>query len=154
MEFATGNNFGFCAFTTYGAFWMSFVLIHLDKAHPVTEQDMAMFLIAFTIYTFIMFVASTRENIALATLFFQLLVGLVLLDFANFYPEVTGLKTAAGCILVTDALTALYIMAHIIFLDTFKRDVLPVGPPLNNFDLHMLHRSVSHSQLRQQYEMH
>lgn len=129
MEFGTGNNFGFCAFTTYGAFWVAFCLLQLDHTHNLTEQDKALFLLAFAIYTAIMFIASFRENVALMLVFFLLLLGLILLVFFHFFPENIAILRAAGAILLIDAFGALYVMTHLIYKDKFQYDVLPVGPP-------------------------
>ena len=60
-----------------------------------------------------------------ALTFTLLLIGFVLLDLARFgYP---GLTVVAGYELMLCALSAWYIMAHLIFADVFGRDVLPVG---------------------------
>jgi succinate-acetate transporter protein len=51
-------------------------------------------------------------------------------DLAHFgYP---ALKTIAGYELMSRALSAWYVMAHLIYVDVFGRDVLPVGKPWIN----------------------
>ena len=88
MEFASGNNFGFSAFSTYGSFWISFALIQIDPdlSRKVGHEDVGLFLIGFTIYSMIMFIASCRLSTAMATLFGLLVGGLVILDIAHFHP--------------------------------------------------------------------
>jgi len=80
-EFATGNTFGATAFTSYGAFWISYALIFIPgtgvleayvKAPADLENAVAFFLTAWFIFTFCMFIASLRSSIALIALFFCL----------------------------------------------------------------------------------
>src|SRR5438270_512065 len=65
-EFRTGNTFGAVAFTSYGAFWLSFwafVQFYADKI-PKNEAGAAvgLFLIAWGIFTVYMFIASLRTT--------------------------------------------------------------------------------------------
>lgn len=128
QEIRTGNNFGYSAFTAYGAFWIGLALIFLCnqfQIYPLSLTDIGWYLIGWTIYTAIMWVGSMRVNGALALTFTLLLVGFILLDLAHFgFPE---LKTVAGYELMLCALSAWYVMAHAVFADVFGRDVLPVG---------------------------
>jgi hypothetical protein len=83
--------------------------------------------VGWTIYTAIMWIGSMRVNGMLALTFTLLLIGFILLDLAHFgYP---ALKTIAGYELMACALSAWYVMAHLIYADVFGRDVLPVGKP-------------------------
>ncbi len=128
QEKKMGNNFGFCAFTGYGAFWMAFALILLGNRFQVFEsspRDIGYFLVAFTLFTLILWVASLKVHKAMFITFSLLLVGFILLDLAHFgFPALTRV---AGFELILCALSALYMMASIIFQDVFGRDVLPVG---------------------------
>ncbi|MGE5465898.1 MAG: acetate uptake transporter [Ignavibacteria bacterium] len=128
QEKGTGNNFGYCAFTAYGAFWISLALLLIGNQFNIyvsSKTDVGWFLVAWTLFTAILWVGSMRISTALATVFTLLLIGFVLLDLAHFgYPELT---VVAGYELMVTALGAWYIMAHLIFADVFGRDVLPVG---------------------------
>jgi len=130
QEVKTGNNFGYCAFTTYGAFWISLAVIFLLNHFGIYKSsgtDIGWFLVAFTLYTAIMFVGSMRLNTALAITFLLLLVGFILLDFAHFgYPWLTKV---AGYELMACALSAWYCMAHAVYADVFGKSILPVGKP-------------------------
>lgn len=135
LEFASANNFGFSAFTTYGAFWIALVamLIANDYTkYEARDPELALFLAAFAIYTFIMFIASTKHNVAIALVFLLLFAGLVLLSAFHFYPHIKALKMAGAGTLVVCAVGALYNLAHLIFLESFKTDILPVGPPIGS----------------------
>src|SRR6195952_2466890 len=65
-EFRTGNTFGATAFTSFGAFWLSFwVLVEfLAKDIPAADAGHAigLYLIAWGIFTTYMFVASLRTT--------------------------------------------------------------------------------------------
>lgn len=136
MEFKKNNNFGFCAFTGYGAFWISlcFMLLfgknaELVKAYPLlkfSEVDLGIYLLAWTIFTFVLFIASMRHHNALALTFFTLLLGFIGLDLK----ELAGM-TAAGTFAAYDLLVcaglALYLMTVSIFAESGIK--LPVGKP-------------------------
>jgi succinate-acetate transporter protein len=130
QEMKTGNNFGYCAFTAFGCFWLSLALIFIGNhfnIHVSSKTDIGWFLVAWTALTVILWIAALRVSGAHALLFSLLLVGFILLDLSHFgYPELT---VVAGYELMATAAMAWYIMAHIIFADVFKRDVLPLGKP-------------------------
>ncbi len=130
QEMKTGNNFGYSAFTAYGCFWMALGLIFILNylgVYKSSTTDVGWFLVAWTLYTAIMWVGSMKINGALASTFTLLLIGFILLDLAHFgYPQLTKV---AGYVLMVCALNAWYVMAHIIYADVFGRDVLPVGKP-------------------------
>lgn len=131
QEMKTGNNFGYCAFTAYGCFWISLALLLIGNHYDLytsSKTDVGWFLVAWTAFTAILWIGSLRINLALGITFTFLLLGFIMLDLAHFgYPNLTIL---AGYELMVTALMAWYIMAHLIFADVFGRDVLPVGKPL------------------------
>ena len=130
QEMRTGNNFGYSAFTSYGAFWIALALIMLFNHHGIykaSAKDLGWFLVGWTIYTGILWVGAMRVNGALASTFTLLLIGFILLDIGHFgYPI---MNKVAGYVLMLCALNAWYVMAHAIFVDVFQRDVLPLGAP-------------------------
>src|SRR4051794_25218152 len=69
-EFRAGNTFGATAFTSYGAFWLSFWAYVQFFASGVAEKDaghaVGLYLIAWGIFTAYMFVASLRTTVAVA----------------------------------------------------------------------------------------
>ena len=131
QEMRTGNNFGYCAFTAYGCFWISLALLLIGNHYDLytsSKTDVGWFLVAWPAFTAILWIGSLRINLALGITFTFLLLGFIMLDLAHFgYPNLTIL---AGYELMVTALMAWYIMAHLIFADVFGRDVLPVGKPL------------------------
>lgn len=136
LEFRTGNNFGFCAFTGYGAFWIAlcFYLIFgtnktLIEAYPVlkmTPHDLGMFLLVWTFFTFILFIASMRHHTGLALTFLTLLLGFIGLDFKELANN-EALGVFAAWDLIVCALLAWYLMAVTIYAESGIK--LPVGKP-------------------------
>jgi succinate-acetate transporter protein len=140
QEFRCGNNFGYSAFTVFGAFWIAlgliWFLLDLQSAPntfignhlKITPNDIGVFLVAFTLYAAIMWVASLRVSGMMAFTFTTLILGFVGLDLA-FLADMKWIVPAAAVDLIVCSLCAWYMMAHIIFLQLFGRDLLPVGKP-------------------------
>jgi hypothetical protein len=85
------------------------------------------YLISWTLYTAIMWIAAMRIHGAMAVTFTLLLIGFILLDLGHFGFPI--MNKVAGFELMACALSAWYIMAHIIYADVFGRNILPVGNP-------------------------
>jgi len=136
LELKSGNNFGFSAFTSYGAFWIALCLFvifgsseGLVEAYPVLEfnaNGLGFFLAMWSFYTFIMFIGAMRLHTALALLFLTLLLGFIGLTIFEF-SGIGAFRTLAAWDLIVTALIAWYTMAHVIFEDTNLH--LPVGKP-------------------------
>ncbi len=136
MEFKTGNNFGFMAFTGYGAFWISLVLMltfgtspavaSLFPALTMSSTELGWFLVAWTIFTAILFVGSTRHNTTLALVFLTLLAGFIGLDIAEL-GKIAAAGTFAAYDLIVCAFLALYLAASNALADSGIK--LPVGGP-------------------------
>ena len=129
QEFKTGNNFGYAAFTTYGAFWLALGGIFLFKGFGlfnISTTDVGWFLVVFTLLTFIYFIGAMRQHSALAVIFLTLLIGFILLDLGHLGAGDVWNKIAAWELIVCAA-SAWYLMAHVI-LTPFKVNI-PVGKP-------------------------
>ncbi|MFT3738298.1 MAG: acetate uptake transporter [Breznakibacter sp.] len=128
QEQKMGNNFGYSAFVSYGAFWIGLCIIKLLAHYGIYEStgtDVGYYLIGWTFYTAIMFVASFRVHTAMVVTFGTLLLGFILLDLEHFgFP---ALKTAAAVDLIICAGAAWYMMAGIIINDLAGKTVLPMG---------------------------
>lgn len=128
QEMKTGNNFGYCAFTGYGCFWISLSLLLLGNQFGIfvaSHTDVGWFLVAWTLFTAILWVGAMRIHGAMAVTFTLLLIGFVLLDIGHFGNPV--FNKVAGYELMGCALAAWYMMARIILNDLFGRDLLPAG---------------------------
>ena len=128
QEMKTGNNFGYCAFTGYGTFWIALALILLGNNYDLFQAsttDVGWYLVAWTLFTAILWVGALRIHGAMAFTFTTLLVGFILLDFAHFgHPWLT---VVAGYELMICALSAWYMMARIILNEIYGRELLPAG---------------------------
>lgn len=128
QEMKTGNNFGYCAFTSYGAFWIALCLMLLAGNFGVFKAgttDVGWFLVAWTLFTAILWVGALRIHGAMALTFSLLLAGFVLLDLGHF--GFHALNTVAAYVLIGCALSAWYMMARILLNDLCGREVLPAG---------------------------
>lgn len=128
QEQKTGNLFGYAAFTAYGAFWISLGLVFISNRYnifPVSKTDLGWYLVLWTLFTVILWVAALRIHGAMAFTFTTLVIGFVLLDIGHFgYPVC---NTIAAYVLIVCALSAWYMMAATLYADVFGSPVLPVG---------------------------
>lgn len=132
QEQKMGNSFGYCAFTGYGSFWIGLGIIwllnHFD-IYKLSETDVGYYLVAWTLFTAILFIGALRVHMAMTSTFALLLLGFVLLDIGHFVDETWNF--IAGVVLVLCALNAWYMMAATIYKDLAGgKDVLPVGRPI------------------------
>lgn len=133
QEQKSGNNFGYAAFSAYGAFWIMLCAYLLGSTSGVkmlalSETDLGFFMFAWTLFSAGLWVASFRVSKAMALTFTTLMIGFVLLDLTFW--DIANLKAIASWDLIFCALLAWYMMLHVIFLSLFGRDILPVGKPL------------------------
>ncbi len=129
--FRINSTFGAVAFISYGAFWLAIgFFVFFNERLGITEETLAqalgITLVAWTIFTFYMLVATLKTNMALFILFVLLFVTLVLLDIANL-AGLAGFGVAGGYVGIVTALVAWYISAAGIINPIFGRTVLPVG---------------------------
>jgi len=131
QEMKTGNNFGYCAFTAYGAFWISLVLMLIGGNYGLFKadhHDLGLFMLGWTLFTAILWVGSLRIHGAMATTFTLLLIGFILLDI-ELLGDKPLFKLLAGYELMACALSAWYMMARAILNELYGRDLLPAGKP-------------------------
>jgi len=142
-EFKVGNNFGATAFTSYGAFWLSYAAILIPGFGVVQgyteagvvdgrslDNALGIFLISWGIFTFMLWIATLRSSIALSSMFFTLTLTFLFLasghlahmDAGNYPTKIGGALGIITALLAWyNAAAGLYIPKH-----TFVR--LPVGP--------------------------
>jgi succinate-acetate transporter protein len=130
-EFRTGNTFGAVAFTSYGAFWLSFwaFVEFFEKDVPKADAGHAvgLYLIAWGIFTTYMFVASLRTTAAIATVFALLAATFLLLGIGNAGGH-TSIIHLGGWVGLATAAAAWYASFAAVTNSTFKRTVIPVKP--------------------------
>jgi succinate-acetate transporter protein len=130
-EFRTGNTFGATAFTSFGAFWLSFWAFVQFYEEKVPKKDaghaVGLYLIAWGIFTAYMFIASLRTTGAIALVFLLLAVTFFLLGIGNSGDNTSIIKLGGYFGLAT-AIAAWYASFAGVTNSTFKRTVLPVVP--------------------------
>lgn len=94
-EFRAGNTFGATAFTSYGAFWLSFAAIlipgfgtKLDAG--TAHRALGFYLLAWAIITGILTLGALRLNGALSTVFVLLFLTFLLLALGEFTTKATA----------------------------------------------------------------
>lgn len=130
-EFVKGNTFGAVAFSSYGAFWMSFwyLLNHLPAA-PASDlyHGVGVYLLMWGIFTTYMFVASTRTTGVVAAVFLFLAVTFIVLAIGWLDGHSTGIIKVGGWLGLITAVIAWYGSFAAVTNFTFKRTALPVFP--------------------------
>jgi len=131
-EFRKGNTFGATAFSSYGAFWLSYWGLSVffkpaaGTSADTVDKALGYFLLGWTIFTVIMLVASLRTNAALVATFIALTVTFVFLVLGHFNHS-TSLEKFGGWLGILTALCAWYTAAAGVIQESWKRPVLPIG---------------------------
>lgn len=130
-EFVKGNTFGAVAFSSYGAFWLSFwyLVNHIptDAQGRDLEHGIAVYLLAWGIFTTYMFIASLRTSGAVAAVFFFLAITFYALSIGDWITSENWTHLGGWLGLITAAL-AWYASFASVTNFTFKRVVLPTFP--------------------------
>jgi succinate-acetate transporter protein len=129
-EFRTGNTFGAVAFSSFGAFWISYyILVKVIPAGAITLHGVAAYLWMWAIFTTYMFFASLRTTAAVALVFLLLSITFILLaigDMGNLGHS--SIKHAGGYVGLATAIAAWYASFAAVLNSTFGRVLLPVVP--------------------------
>lgn len=123
-EFRTGNTFAATAFTSFGAFWLSFFLIEMSE---VAASGVAVYLLMWGLFTFYMWIGTFYLNRALFFVFLTLWITFLLLAIGDFGVEAIGM--IGGWVGVLTGLIALYSSAAEVINFSAGKVVLPVGAP-------------------------
>jgi succinate-acetate transporter protein len=130
-EFRKGNTFGALAFSSYGAFWLSFAAyvkyvaggLPAASAHEAT----GIFLLSWTIFTAYMFLASIKTNAILIGVFGFLTATFLFLTIGALGNH-TGMTHVGGFLGLVTAAFAWYLSAAVVTNASWKQDVLPIFP--------------------------
>jgi len=131
-EFPKGNVFGATAFTSYGAFWMSYATILLPGSGVLAaftdaaelESALGIYLIAWFMVTFFLLIVTLRKSVGLVVLFASLSITFLLLAIGTFSSSLSVTK-AGGAVGVITAFVAYYVgLADLLAADNVH---LPVG---------------------------
>ncbi len=129
MEFKAGNTFGATAFTSYGLFWWSLVIILVNPAwlggEAADGRSLGFYFILWAIYTFFMYIGTLKANHATQIVFLTLAILFLLLALENF----TGIGVfglLAGIEGIFCGASAVYTAVAGIVDGEFNRPVMPV----------------------------
>lgn len=129
-EFKKNNVFGATAFASFGSFWVVFGLyvlgFHSWGWFEASGPAVAMFLIAWTIFTIYMWIGTFALNNGLLTTFTLLVITFILLDIGHVSNPI--FTKFGGYFGIATAFAAWYCSAAGILNTVYKRVVLPVGP--------------------------
>jgi len=140
MEFKKGNTFGTVAFSSYGLFWWSLVLLLVLPNTAIftglsapTETAMAAYFFMWGLFTFTMFFGTLKTNRALQFVF----ASLAILFFMLTMRELTGNQTLFGTFTFNNltgiegiicGLSAVYLAFAEVLNEAHKKTVLPICP--------------------------
>jgi uncharacterized protein len=130
-EFRKGNTFGATAFSSYGAFWLSFWAYVAFFAEGVPEANrgsaVGLYLIAWGIFTAYMWVASFRTNAAVNLVFLLLTITFFVLGIGDAVGNDT-ISKLGGWLGLATAVAAWYASFAVVTNSTFGREMLPLRP--------------------------
>jgi len=137
MEYKNGSTFGTVAFSSYGLFWWSLVLLlvfprleifDVSATSPMQAVDpiaMAAYFFIWGIFTFIMFFGTLKTNRALQFVFLSLAVLFFLLTTREL-TESTNIGIIAGYEGIICGLSAVYTALAEVLNEVYGRVVLPL----------------------------
>ncbi|HLI61714.1 MAG TPA: acetate uptake transporter [Solirubrobacteraceae bacterium] len=130
-EFRNGNTFGAVAFSSYGAFWISFFfLVSFDLAKIAPSEvnsALGLYLWSWAIFTAYMTIASLRTTAAVALVFVLLTITYILLGIGNSGGSASTIHLG-GYVGIATAAAAWYASMAAVVNSTWGRTVLPVVP--------------------------
>ena len=126
-EYKVGNTFGATAFSSYGAFWLAFGASVQMHWIPEGSNAIAFFLLGWTIFTGIMFIATLKTSLGLILLFGFLLVTFLLLTIHAF-TGTDSIGQTGGYFGLATAFIAWYNALAGLLVATRAGFTLPVGP--------------------------
>lgn len=129
MEFKAGNTFGATAFTSYGLFWWSLVIILVNPPILAAEAadgiSLGFYMLLWCIFTLFMFIGTIKANHATQIVFFTLMLLFLLLAIENFTgAHIVGI--IAGIEGIVCGASAIYTAVAGIVDGEFNKPIMPV----------------------------
>ena len=137
MEYQRGNTFSTVAFSSYGLFWLSLVLLILLPQMRIwnlstglgiqvpTSEAMAAYFFMWGTFTFLMFFGTLKSNHATQFVFFTLAILFFLLAGKEMVPNTT-LGIIAGYEGIICGFSAFYLAIAEVLNEAYKKTLLPV----------------------------
>ena len=133
MEYKKGNTFGTTAFTSYGLFWLSLVLLLLMPQNllGVTRApkiSTAAYFFMWGLFTFVMFFSTLKANRALQFVFMSLAILFFLLTIRDAF-GIGGLYAQfVGVEGIICGLSAVYLALAEVLNEAHGKTILPICP--------------------------
>ena len=128
-ELCQGNTFAGTAFTAYGLFWWSLVLIWVNPIECIegaSKVAMGYYLLLWGIFTAFMFIGTLKHNKATQVVFGSLTILFILLALGDFTGN-HGITTVAGFEGIFCGLSAIYSAMGQIVNGEYGKEVMPLG---------------------------
>ena len=130
-ELCQGNTFAGTAFTAYGLFWWSLVLIWVNPfsasgLESATPTAMGYYLLLWGIFTLFMYIGTLKHNKATQVVFGSLTILFVLLALGDFTGNHT-ITMIAGFEGIFCGLSAIYSAMGQILNEEYGKNVIPLG---------------------------
>lgn len=130
-ELCQGNTFAGTAFTAYGLFWWSLVLIWTNPfagagIESASKVAMGYYLLMWGIFTLFMFIGTLKHNRATQVVFGSLTILFMLLALGDFTGNHT-ITTIAGFEGIFCGFSAIYSAMGQILNEEFKKTIFPLG---------------------------
>lgn len=127
MEFKAGNTFGGTAFSAYGCFWFSLVIIWILPAGTKADEiSMGFYLLLWCIFTTFMFIGTLKHNRITQMVFGSLALLFLLLSIGDF-TGIAWIKITAGIEGICCGAFAVYSAVAQIVNNEYKKIVMKVG---------------------------
>jgi uncharacterized protein len=127
-EFKNGNTFSATAFSSYGAFWLSYAVFVWLFAANLKSADAAgaigTYLLAWGIFTFYMWIASLKHARPVMIVFLLLWITFLFLAIGA-YQSSNSITQIGGYLGILTAIAAWYASAQGVINEAFGRTVLP-----------------------------
>lgn len=127
MEFKKGNTFGATAFSAYGLFWFSLVIIWANPLNqaPADSLSMGYYLLLWGIFTGCMFVGTLTHSKIIQIVFGSLTLLFFMLAYGDF-TDAHGLKFYSGLVGIFCGASAMYASVGQIVNAELGRKVFPL----------------------------
>ena len=128
MEFKNNNTFGATAFTAYGCFWWSLIIIWFNPwadQYPSDPKSLACYLLLWGVFTLFMFIGTLKQSRANQVVFGSLTLLFFLLALGDF-TGVHAITTVAGIVGIFCGASALYNSFGQVLNEVYGKTVLPL----------------------------
>jgi succinate-acetate transporter protein len=135
MEYKKGNTFGTAAFTSYGLFWLSLVILKMLPAMDLWREPssyaMAAYFFMWSLFTFMMFFGTLKANRAIQFVFMSLAILFFLLTIKELMVAwnltgTTEISAVLGLEGIICGLSAVYTALAEVLNEALGKTVLPL----------------------------